>query len=101
VEIKFIIPNWETIPTKLHLECDGITVLYEKVSPGIWQYRIYSDLNLEKADEIAKEMTKRICDESYDHGAQYHLVSLELVEEPDSERYPYVYEAKLRWKDSY
>ena len=100
-EIKFYIPEDETIPTDLSLYVDNVYVEYEKIKGG-FAFHVFLD-NKEKALEIVSEIVQQMIrehDES-EHGVSWRTVSLEVV--PQEERYKYgtIIEWKYRVRDSY
>jgi len=100
-DIRFYIPESETIPTELRLYVGDILVTYEKKNKG---FIFYINLeNQEKALEVAKTITQQIIlehDESQ-HGVTWETVSLKAI--PQEERYKLgtIVEWKYRIRDSY
>ena len=100
-EIKFYIPNDETIPTDLRLYVDDIYVTYERTNGGFTFHILLDDE--EKAMEVAKEIVQKMIrehDESQ-HGVSWRTVSLQVI--PQEERYKIdtLIEWKYRVRDSY
>lgn len=100
-DIKFYIPEDETIPTDLRLYVDDVYVVYTRIQGG---FRFWISLDDEKkamevAEEIAQKM-KHEHDES-EHGVSWRTVSLEIV--PQEERYKFntIIDWKYRVRDSY
>lgn len=83
--IKFYIPNHETIPTALRLYVGDVYVTYERIHGG---FRFSIDTKDEtEAMEIAKKIVwkmKSEHDESQ-HGVSWRTLSLKIV--PQDERY--------------
>ena len=97
--IKFYIPNSETVPTDLRLYVDDVYVVYERTVGG-YSFRILLD-DEEKAMKVAKQIVKRMEYESYDHGASWRTVSLEVVPQEDRYKVGTVIQYKYRVRDSY
>ena len=100
-EIKFYIPNDETIPTDLRLYVDDVYVTYERTNGGFTFHILLDDE--EKAMEVAKEIVQKMIrehDESQ-HGVSWRTVSLQVI--PQEERYKIdtLIEWKYRVRDSY
>ena len=99
--IKFFIPEYETIPTALLLYVGDIFVRYERIHGG---FRFHIDTKDEvEAMEIAEKITQKMKlehDESQ-HGVSWHTVSLKIV--PQEERYKIntIVDWKYRVRDSY
>lgn len=100
-DIRFYIPNGETIPTDLRLYVDDVYVEYERIIGG-FLFHISLD-DEEKAMEVAKAIVQKMImehDESQ-HGVSWRTVSLEII--PQEERYKIdtIVEWKYRVRDSY
>ena len=100
-DIRFYIPENETIPTALLLYVGDVLVRYERIHGG---FRFYIDTKDEvKAVEIAEKITQKMKlehDESQ-HGVSWRTLSLEIV--PQKERYKIdtIVDWKYRVRDSY
>jgi len=100
-QIRFYIPEGETIPTDLCLYVDDVYVKYERIRGG---FRFYISLEDEKeAIDVVKEIVQKMKlehDESQ-HGVSWRTVSLEVI--PQEERYKMgtIIEWKYRVRDSY
>ena len=100
-DIRFYIPNSETIPTDLRLYVDDVYVEYKRVQNG---FQFYISLEDEQqAMDMAKEIVQKMIwehDES-EHGVSWRTVSFEIV--PQEERYKIgtIIEWKYRVRDSY
>lgn len=84
-DIRFYIPNGETIPTDLRLYVDDVYVKYERVIGG-FVFHISLDDEV-KAMEVAKTIIQQMIrehDESQ-HGVSWRTVSLEII--PQKKRY--------------
>lgn len=80
MEIKFFIPDDQTIPTQLRLLVDGVHVYYEKMRDSMfYRFEVYTD-DADKAREIVEECARIMCDQSYDHGASWRTIKLELYD---------------------
>ena len=100
-EIKFYIPNDETIPTDLRLYVDDVYVTYERTKGGFTFHILLDDE--EKAMEVAKEIVQKMIrehDESQ-HGVSWRTVSLQVIPQEDRYKIDTVIEWKYRVRDSY
>jgi hypothetical protein len=100
-EIKFYIPNDETIPTDLRLYVDDVYVTYERTKGGFTFHILLDDE--EKALEVAKEIVQKMIrehDESQ-HGVSWRTVSLQVIPQEDRYIIDMVIEWKYRVRDSY
>lgn len=100
-EIRFYIPEGETIPTDLQVYVDDVYVVYERISGG-FRFRVFlddEDRALDIVEEIAQTMIREH-DES-ERGVSWRTVLLEVV--PQEERYKIgtVIDWKYRVRDSY
>lgn len=100
-EIKFHIPNDETIPTYLRLYVDDVYVTYERTKGG-FTFRIYID-DEEKAMEVAKEIVQKMIREHDEpqHGVSWRTVSLKVISQEDQYKIGTLIEWKYRVRDSY
>ena len=100
-DIRFYIPNSETIPTALRLYVDDVYVEYARIQDG---FRFYISLEDEQqAMDAAKEIVQKMIrehDES-EHGVSWRTVSLEIVLQEERYRIGTVVEWKYRVRDSY
>lgn len=100
-DIRFYIPEDETIPTDLRLYVDDVYVVYARIQGG---FRFWISLDDEKkAMEVAKEIVwqmEKDHDESQ-HGVSWRTISLEVF--PQEERYKIgtIIDWKYRVRDSY
>lgn len=100
-EIKFYIPNDETIPTDLRLYVDDVYVTYERTKGGFTFHILLNDE--EKAMEVAKEIVQKMIrehDESQ-HGVSWRTVSLQVIPQEDRYKIDTLIEWKYRVRDSY
>ncbi len=99
--IRFYIPESETIPTILRLYVDDVYVTYERI-PGGFDFHVLT-LDEDKALEIVKEIVQQIKwdHDEPSHGISWRTISLEVV--PQDERYKIdtLVEWKYRVRDSY
>lgn len=100
-DIKFYIPDDETIPTELRLYVGDVYVTYERTNGGFTFHILLNDE--EKAMEVAKEIVQKMIrehDESQ-HGVSWETVSLKVI--PQEVRYKIgtLIEWKYRVRDSY
>lgn len=100
-EIKFYIPNDETIPTDLRLYVDDVYVTYERTKGGFTFHILLDDE--EKAMEVAKEIVQKMIrehDESQ-YGVSWRTVSLQVIPQEDRYKIDTLIEWKYRVRDSY
>ena len=100
-EIRFYIPEGETIPTDLQVYVDDVYVGYERIKGG-FRFRTLlddDDRALEIVGEIAQTMIRE--HNESEHGVSWRTVSLEVV--PQEERYKLgtVIDWKYRVRDWY
>ena len=100
-DIRFYIPENETIPTALRLYVGDVYVTYERIHGG---FRFSIDTKDEaEAMEIAKKIVQRMKSEHDEsqHGVSWRTLSLEIV--PQDERYKIntIIDWKYRVRDSY
>lgn len=100
-EIKFYIPNDETIPTDLRLYVDDVYVTYKRTKGGFTFHILLDDE--EKAMGVAKEIVQKMIrehDESQ-HGVSWRTVSLQVIPQEDRYKIGTLIEWKYRVRDSY
>lgn len=99
-DIRFYIPENESIPTALRLKVDDVDVTYRKIDSGGFEFVIDVDSD-EKAMDIGNriiEIMKSEHDESQ-HGVSWRTVSVSLIPLPwDFQR---IVLWKYRVRDSY
>lgn len=100
-DIRFYIPEGETIPTDLRLYFGDVYVVYLRIDRGFRFEILLDDENeaMKIAEEIVQKMIREH-DESQ-HGVSWRTVSLEVI--PQEERYKIgtLIEWKYRVRDSY
>ena len=100
-EIKFYIPEDETIPTDLKLYVDDVYVEYERIDGG-FRFLVLLD-DEEKAIEVINEIVQKMISEHDEsqHGVSWRTVFIKVV--PQEERYKIgtIIEWKYRVRDSY
>lgn len=100
-EIRFYIPEGETIPTDLRVYVDDVYVDYKRIKGG-FRFRTLLD-DEDRALEIVGEIAQTMISEhnESEHGVSWRTVSLEVV--PQEERYKLgtVIDWKYRVRDSY
>lgn len=100
-DIRFYIPNGETIPTDLRLYVDDVYVGYRRIQGG-FRFCISLD-DEEKAMEVAKTIIQQMMrdhDESQ-HGVSWRTVSLGIIPQEERYRINTIIEWKYRVRDSY
>lgn len=97
MDIKFFIPDDQTIPTQLRLLVDGIHVYYEKLRDVFgYSFEIFTD-DKEKARDIVEECARIMCDQSYDHGASWRTTHIVLE---NADRFSSIYNVYFRIRDA-
>lgn len=100
-EIKFYIPEYETIPTDLRLYVNDVYVTYKRIPCG-FAFRVsLKDEN--EAMEIVKEIVRQMKSEHDEpqHGISWRTISLEIVPQDERYRIDTLIEWKFRVRDSY
>lgn len=100
-DIRFYIPEGETVPTDLRLMAGDVPVTYERIYSG-FRFRIYED-DEQKALEIAERITQVMRSEHADHkhGVSWRTESLRIVRQEERYRSGTVVDWKYRVRDSY
>lgn len=79
MDIKFYVPKDEIIPTQLRLEVDGKIVVYNRVSDKFaYDFEVYHATR-EEAEEIVNQIVRKMCYQSYDHGAEWRVINKEIL----------------------
>lgn len=100
---KFYIPKNETIPTKLEVRSDSYAVQYWRLNDcfgyGFSVMKLTTDAWITEEDEraVVEEIVSIMRNQSYDHGAEWRVVSTERVDEG---RYLPWWCVKLRVRDA-
>lgn len=100
-DIRFYIPDDETIPTDLRLYVGNVYVNYERIEGGFRFYILLDDE--QQAMEVAKEIVQQMKhehDESQ-HGVSWVTVSLEVVPQDERYRIDTIIDWKYRVRDTY
>lgn len=80
MDIKFYIPSDETVPTQLRLLANGKIVNYHKVRDKFaYDFTVYHATE-EESKEIVDEIVRKMCYQSYDHGAEWRVTNKEVIE---------------------
>lgn len=100
-EIRFYIPDDETIPTQLRVYVDNVFVRYKRIEGG---FRFYISLDDEQqAIKVAKQIIQQMQhDHDYpQHGVSWVTISLEVVPQDERYRINTVIDWKYRVRDAY
>jgi len=91
--IKFYIPQGQTIPTVLELKVDDVSVTYKRINGG-FEFCVWIG-DRDKAVEIVEEIVAKIKSEHDDpkHFVTWRTVSIDVLEV--SEQYGFV---RIWWK---
>lgn len=101
---QFIIPDGVYIPTELKVKKGKIVVNYykDKDDSLSWHFNIYEAGSLEEADKSIHEIIQLMCEQSFDHGAEWRLVSCECIDSCFNGFLDYAeYKVNFRIKDSW
>ena len=80
-EIKFYIPEFETIPTKLRLKKGNIQIIYKRCEDNFaYEFDIYELNSEQEGKELVKEIANQMCLQSYDHGQEWIITDIEIKE---------------------
>jgi len=86
MKIEFYVPKSEKVPTQLRLYVDGHYVRYNRLDNALgYDFMFLSEVNADEAIALTKEIAAVMCNQSYDHGVQWRVVSMEVLEQ--EERY--------------
>lgn len=81
MSIEFFIPSDQVAPTNLRLLVDGIHVYYERLKDAFgYKFEVFTK-DADKAMEIVDKVADIMCSQSYDHGAQWRVTSVKLIEQ--------------------
>ena len=100
-EIRFYIPEGETVPTDLRLKVGETDVTYERIHSG---YRFYIHMDdEEEALKIAEQITQRIRNEQGEpqHGVTWVTVAMYVVKQEERYRIGTIVDWKYRVRDVY
>lgn len=102
-EIKFYIPEDQIIPTKLRLKKDKVHIYYTRLNNKFgYEFELYELDSEEQGEEIVKETANIMCNQSYDHGQEWRVVSIDCIEFNDENwRKSGKWQVEFRIKDSY
>lgn len=101
-DIRFYIPESETIPTDLALYVGNVYVKYERLKACTFRFNILTDDEGE-AMEIAQKIANQMMadhDEAH-HGVTWETVSLEIVPQEERFQIDTIVDWKYRIRDSY
>lgn len=109
MNVEFYIPQSQRIPTELRLKVDGKQVTYHRLYPSGCEYPgrfgydfyFYSGETVEEAMDITKELAEIMCWQSYDHGSQWRITSMEPVQQNDRYKIGEIIRVLFRVRDSY
>lgn len=101
MNIEFYIPKDETIPTQFRLKVDGMDVYYDKVyGEFAYDFTLWGEAR-DNSTAIVDEIVRRMCNQSYDHGAEWRERKREIIEQGDEEWSALVIRVYFRIKDAY
>ncbi len=106
--IGFYIPAGEVIPTKLRLIVEknnekDIQVYYERLDEDFgYNFELYNITSEEESENIVKEIAQMMCNQSYDHGQEWRVESVEKLSCNINNLYSKAeYNVLFRIRDSY
>ena len=101
MKIEFYIPKHEKIPTSLRLSVDGKQVRYKRVN-DIFAYDFHFFNHTEEESlEIAKEIARVMCDQSYDHGQSWRVTDVSIIKQEERYAVGVIVRIKFRIRDSW
>lgn len=84
-ELKFYIPEDQEIPTKLRLKKDKVHIYYERLNDKFgYEFELYELDSKEQGEDIVRETANIMCNQSYDHGQEWGVVSIDCIEFNDN-----------------
>lgn len=100
-EIKFYVPEDETIPTDLRVYVGNNYVEYERIEGG-FRFRTLTE-DEELAMEIVKDIVQTMIREHDDsmYGVSWRTISLQVIPQEDRYKIGTLIEWKYRVRDSY
>lgn len=91
MHIEFYTPKYQVIPLDLRLKVNGKDVFYRRVygfGNIVYNFEVF-DSDEQEALDIVKKIADKMCWQSYDHGVQWRIVSIHVLEKLDPNiRYP-------------
>lgn len=95
---QFDIPSDQVIPTDLRIKKDKVLVIYRRRADEFaYVFDVYNDGDRPN-EEIVTEIASLMCNQSFDHGAEWRYTSIEKI---DTDYLDNRYKVKFRVKDSY
>lgn len=102
MDIKFFIPNGLKIPTTLCLIMDGEYIYYRRLHDAFgYDFEFCTDQSDESAIEKAKKIAEIMSSQSYDHGSEWRITSVEIVPQEDRYKIAPIVRVMFRIKDTY
>lgn len=102
MNVEFYIPKSQRIPTELRLKVDGKQVTYRRLQDAFgYDFCFYSGETVEEAMDITKELAEIMCAQSYDHGSEWRIVSMEPVQQCERYKIGETIRVLFRVRDSY
>lgn len=100
--VSFYIPSSEIIPTKLRLLVDGKHISYTRLSGQFgYDFEFNNGETEAEAVEMAEYLAKVMCYQSYDHGQEWRVTSVELVDQEKRFKIGEIVRVLFRIRDSY
>lgn len=100
--VKFYIPGGEVIPTKLRLFVGEKYVSYIRLNDQFgYDFEFNNGETEAEAIELAKYLAQIMCDQSYDHGQEWRVISVELVNQEKRFKIGEIVRVLFRIRDSY
>ena len=102
-KIEFYIPEDQKIPTRLRLKKGNTHIYYERLTDNFgYEFELYNLDSQEQGEEIVREAATIMCNQSYNHGQEWRMVSIEcIVFNDNSWGKSGRWEVEFRIKDSY
>lgn len=101
-DVEFYIPDSEVVPTKLRLLVDGKHIPYTKLTNQFgYDFEFNNGETDAEAFELANYLAQIMCDQSYDHGSEWRVTSITLLEQSERFKIGEIVRVLFRVKDSY
>lgn len=103
-KFEFCIPEGISIPTDLKVKKGKIIVNYHRDCDDsmTWHFTVYNAGSSSEADNIIHEIIQLMCDQSFDHGAEWRMTSCEMGDSCFNNFLDYAdFKVSFRIKDSW
>lgn len=102
MDTKFYIPEHQEIPTELRLIAEDKHVIYRRLQDAFgYDFEFFSGESVDEAMEIAKKLAEIMCAQSFDHGSEWRIVSVNPVQQCERFKIGETIRVLFRVRDSY